>query len=68
LQPSLQESGYKHTQPKLPRSAITWPQAQATALGKRWRALFVVWLREAEKCIVLCANCHAETHHPEFDT
>jgi len=22
-------------------------------------------LQEAEKCILLCANCHAETHNPE---
>ena len=23
--------------------------------------------REAEKCVILCANCHAELHHPRFD-
>jgi hypothetical protein len=23
--------------------------------------------REMGKCVVLCANCHAETHHPQFD-
>lgn len=23
-------------------------------------------LREAAKCVVLCLNCHAETHYPEF--
>jgi len=23
-------------------------------------------LREAAKCVVLCLNCHAETHFPEF--
>jgi hypothetical protein len=23
---------------------------------------------ELEKCILLCANCHAETHHPECDS
>ena len=22
---------------------------------------------EMVKCIVLCANCHAEVHHPQFD-
>lgn len=22
---------------------------------------------EVGKCILLCANCHAEVHHPEFD-
>jgi hypothetical protein len=22
---------------------------------------------EVGKCIVLCANCHAEVHHPQFD-
>jgi hypothetical protein len=22
---------------------------------------------EAEKCILLCSNCHAEYHHPECD-
>lgn len=28
-----------------------------------WEAL----VSEAEKCILLCANCHAEEHHPEFN-
>ena len=23
--------------------------------------------QEVKKCIVLCANCHAETHHPRFE-
>ncbi len=23
---------------------------------------------EVGKCIILCANCHAELHHPEYDT
>jgi hypothetical protein len=22
---------------------------------------------EIQKCVVLCANCHAETHHPQFE-
>ena len=25
-----------------------------------------VLLEEAEKCIILCANCHAEIHNPEL--
>ena len=24
-------------------------------------------LKEFDKCILLCANCHAEFHHPELD-
>ena len=26
---------------------------------------WVTLVREAAKCIVLCANCHAEHHYPE---
>ena len=24
-------------------------------------------LKELEKCILLCHNCHMETHHPDLD-
>lgn len=24
-------------------------------------------LKEFDKCILLCANCHSEFHHPELD-
>ena len=24
-------------------------------------------MREFEKCILLCANCHMETHYPDLD-
>ena len=24
-------------------------------------------LKEFNKCVLLCANCHSETHHPELD-
>lgn len=26
-----------------------------------------ILLEEADKCIILCHNCHAETHYPHFD-
>jgi hypothetical protein len=26
-----------------------------------------VLLKEVEKCILLCSNCHAETHNPELN-
>ena len=29
-----------------------------------WRAL----LDEAEKCLLLCLNCHSEIHNPDFST
>ena len=31
--------------------------------NSRWEVL----LKEARKCLLLCANCHAEIHHPELD-
>lgn len=30
--------------------------------NSKWKAL----VAESEKCILLCANCHAEEHNPEF--
>ena len=30
--------------------------------NKRWEAI----VGEARKCVLLCANCHAEAHHPEL--
>lgn len=32
------------------------------SLGNRRRAVI---LAEAEKCILLCSNCHMEEHHPQ---
>ena len=29
--------------------------------NRKWEVI----IQEAEKCILLCANCHAELHHPE---
>ncbi len=29
--------------------------------NRRWEAL----LAEAQKCLLLCSNCHAEVHHPQ---
>ena len=29
--------------------------------NRRWEVV----LEEADKCILLCSNCHAELHHPE---
>jgi hypothetical protein len=31
----------------------------AEGAGKSWNAFLV----EAEKCVVLCANCHRKVHH-----
>ncbi|BAU46751.1 putative HNH endonuclease 2 [Sulfurifustis variabilis] len=32
-----------------------------TLSNRRWQAV----VAEAEKCVLLCANCHAEAHNPE---
>jgi hypothetical protein len=31
--------------------------------NKKWELI----LKEAQKCILLCSNCHAEEHNPEFN-
>ena len=31
--------------------------------NRSWDAI----LKEVQKCILLCANCHAEEHNPEYD-
>jgi len=46
------------------------PSAKSFALDLRscsntsWNAL----LEEAQKCLLLCLNCHSEIHNPEFST
>lgn len=46
------------------------PSAKSFALDLRscsntsWDAL----LEEAQKCLLLCLNCHSEIHNPEFST
>ncbi|MGH9754688.1 MAG: hypothetical protein ACREA2_18070 [Blastocatellia bacterium] len=35
-----------------------------TCSNTSWDAL----LAEARKCLLLCLNCHAETHNPDFST
>ena len=30
--------------------------------NRRWEAILI----ESQKCVLLCANCHAEEHHPEL--
>ena len=32
--------------------------------NSKWETL----LHEAQKCDLLCSNCHAETHHPDFES
>ena len=45
----------------------SWPSMKAFTLdlrslsNRRWNAV----LEEAEKCVLLCSNCHKETHNPE---
>jgi len=29
--------------------------------NRRWQSL----VEEAQKCLLLCSNCHAEVHHPQ---
>lgn len=43
--------------------AKRFPLDLRTLSNRRWSAI----AEEAAKCELLCANCHAELHHPELD-
>ena len=45
-------------------AAKSFPLDIRKCSNSSWEALAA----EAEKCVLLCLNCHAEIHHPDFST
>ena len=43
------------------------PTHKEFALSKNIDYSYEKLLKEVEKCVLLCANCHRELHHPELD-
>jgi 5-methylcytosine-specific restriction endonuclease McrA len=43
------------------------PKEKEFQIGKHLQYKYVRLLREAEKCILLCANCHRELHYNESE-
>ena len=51
---------FHHTDP----AAKSFPVDLRSCSNACWQSL----LDEAEKCLLLCLNCHSEIHNPEFST
>ncbi len=49
---------FHHTKP----STKTFPLDLRSLSNRSWKTL----REEARKCVLLCSNCHKETHHPQM--